>query len=62
MPKAAIVYFSGTGNTKFIAKNLKLELENNNINVDLINVEHDTIMPKQYDYIRLSLFLPRIYP
>lgn len=54
MPKAAIVYFSGTGNTKFIAKNLKLELENNNINVDLINVEHDTIMPKQYDYILIG--------
>lgn len=51
MRKAAIIYFSGTGNTKFVADNLSVELRKNNIKADLFNIESDIIIPDEYDYI-----------
>ncbi|MCQ2969868.1 MAG: EFR1 family ferrodoxin [Clostridium sp.] len=51
MVKAAIIYFSGTQNTKFVAYNMKKQLEKNNISTDLINIEKDTMLPSNYKYI-----------
>ena len=51
MIRAAIIYFSGTGNTKFIACNMKKKLEEKNIYTDLINIEEDTVLPCNYKYI-----------
>ena len=51
MIRAAIIYFSGTGNTKFVACNMKKELEDRNIYTDLINIEKDTVLPCNYKYI-----------
>ena len=43
MNKIGIIYFSGTGNTKFIAQTIKEELEKCNEDCDLINIESKTI-------------------
>ena len=51
MIRAAIIYFSGTGNTKFVACNMKKKLEEKNIYTDLINIEEDTVLPCNYKYI-----------
>lgn len=51
MIRAAIIYFSGTGNTKFVACNMKKELEKKNIYTDLIDIEKDTVLPYNYKYI-----------
>ena len=51
MIRAAIIYFSGTGNTKFVACNMKKELEDRNIYTDLIDIEKDTVLPCNYKYI-----------
>ena len=34
MKKIGVIYFSGTGNTKFVAENIKEELEKKKIEVD----------------------------
>lgn len=54
MDKIGVVYFSGTGNTKFIAKIIKRELEIYNKEVDLINIEKDNINLKEYHSIILT--------
>lgn len=51
MEKVGIIYFSGTGNTKFVAKTIKRALEKYNKEVDLINIEKDNINSKDYSYI-----------
>lgn len=51
MERIGIVYFSGTGNTKFVAKTIKKELEKYNKEVDLINIEKDNINSKDYSSI-----------
>ena len=48
MNKIGIIYFSGTGNTKFIAQTIKEELEKCNEDCDLINIESKTINLKNY--------------
>lgn len=48
MNRIGIIYFSGTGNTKFVAQNMKIELERYNKEVDLINIEKDTIDISDY--------------
>ena len=48
MNRIGIIYFSGTGNTKFVAQNMKIELEKYNKEVDLINIEKDTIDISDY--------------
>ena len=48
MNKIGIIYFSGTGNTKFIAQTIKEELELNNQYSDLINIEQNNINLNQY--------------
>lgn len=54
MNKAAIVYFSGTGNTKYVANIMKGYFNANNIECDLIDIEKKIIDPLQYDYIMLG--------
>lgn len=46
--KIGVIYFSGTGNTKFVAENIKLELESYNEKVDLINIEKDKMDMTNY--------------
>ena len=48
MNKIAVIYFSGTGNTKFIAKNIKNKLQEYGYESDLINIEKDKINPNDY--------------
>lgn len=48
MKKIGIIYFSGTGNTKFIAQIIKEELEKYSQDCDLINIEKDSINLKNY--------------
>lgn len=51
MNKIGIVYFSGTGNTEFVAQNMKLALEKQDNQVNLINVEKDSIDLSDYNCI-----------
>lgn len=51
MKKLAIIYFSGTGNTKYIAEKMKAAIMETNVEVDLINIEKDRIQSDIYDYI-----------
>lgn len=51
MKRLAIVYFSGTGNTKYIANKMKDVFIRNNIAVDFINIEKDRLNVYKYDYI-----------
>lgn len=51
MNKAAIIYFSGTGNTKYVANIIRKSLEYNNTKCDLINIEKGDITSLEYDYI-----------
>lgn len=46
--KAALVYFSGTGNTKYVMQKLKKELEKNNVECHMIDVT--SIDKKLYGY------------
>lgn len=48
MKKIGVIYFSGTGNTEFIAKKINDELENNNIEVDMINIEKVKLKTEDY--------------
>ncbi|MDP4179422.1 MAG: EFR1 family ferrodoxin, partial [Bacillota bacterium] len=51
MKKLAIIYFSGTGNTKYIAEKMKEAAVKTNTQVDLINIEKDKINTHKYDNI-----------
>lgn len=51
MENIGIVYFSGTGNTKFVAKIIKRELEKYNKEVNLINIEKGNVNLNDYDSI-----------
>ena len=46
----AVIFFSGTGNSKYIAKLFKEEFEKSNINLDIINIEKEEILKKEYDF------------
>ena len=49
--KIGIIYFSGTGNTKFVAQNIAKKLQQWGEELDLINIEKDKIIPTQYKYL-----------
>ncbi|WP_455542112.1 EFR1 family ferrodoxin [Intestinibacter sp.] len=49
--KIGIIYFSGTGNTKFVAQNIKIKLKELGEESDLINIEDDVIEPNNYKCI-----------
>lgn len=51
MSRIGIIYFSGTGNTEFVARNMKEHLESNNKVVDLINIEKDKPNLELYENI-----------
>lgn len=46
----AVVFFSGTGNTKYIAKLFKKSFEKENIKIDLIDIQKDNNINKEYDF------------
>ena len=48
MGKIGIIYFSGTGNTKFAAQTIKEELEKYYQDSDLINIEKDKVNLEKY--------------
>lgn len=55
--KAVIIYFTGTGNTKFLASLIKAQLENqNHFIVDLFSIDSSSTLIdlKPYDYIIFS--------
>ena len=45
----AIIYFSGTGNTEYVANIIKGEIEKNNIDVSLINIDNNSKLENIYD-------------
>ena len=49
--KIGIIYFSGTGNTKFVAQNIAKKLQQWGEELDLINIEKDKIIPTHYKYL-----------
>ena len=49
MNKIGIIYFSGTGNTKFVAQTIKEELEKYNKDSDLISIEQDNVNLNKYE-------------
>lgn len=51
MRKLAIIYFSGTGNTKYIAEKMKEAAVKTNTQVDLIDIEKGKINANKYDNI-----------
>lgn len=51
MKKIAVIYFSGTGNTKYIAEKMKKAACDMNFEADLINIEKDKINPGIYENI-----------
>ena len=53
--KIGIIYFSGTGNTKFVAQNIAKKLQQWGEELDLINIEKDKIIPTQYIYPKDNL-------
>lgn len=63
MNKAAIIYFSGTGNTKYVANIMKSYFNGINIICDLVDIEKKVIDLSQYDYIVIGgpVFVER-YP
>ena len=46
----AAIFFSGTGNTKHIAKLFKKSFEKENINIDLIDIQRNDSIDKEYDF------------
>ncbi|WP_455537945.1 EFR1 family ferrodoxin [Terrisporobacter sp.] len=48
MEKIAVIYFSGTGNTEFVAKNIKNKLQEYGYNCDLVNIEKNKINTNDY--------------
>ncbi len=50
--KALIIYFSGTGNTEYVGRRIKEELEHRKIEATLHSIEKDTLPEmNQYDYL-----------
>ena len=50
MLNGAIIFFSGTGNTKYIAKLFKEKFKFENINTDLIDIQKEDKLNKTYDF------------
>lgn len=50
MKNGAVVFFSGTGNSKYIAEIFKEKFEKENINLDLINIAKEESLKKEYDF------------
>lgn len=46
----AVVFFSGTGNTKYIAKLFKERFKEENVNIELIDIQKENSIKKDYDF------------
>lgn len=58
--KALILYFSGTGNTRYIAQKIQAELELNEIATEIHSIEEKFVVrPNTYDYLVLGC--PKYY-
>lgn len=55
MNMVGIIYFSGTGNTKFVAENIKKFIEESGSRAELINIEKDIIDIKKNNYDNLII-------
>lgn len=50
--KGLLYYFSGTGNTKWVADTLKKHFRNNKIDLELLNIEKvDEVKRNQFDFL-----------
>ncbi|MGL4911514.1 MAG: flavodoxin domain-containing protein [Romboutsia sp.] len=45
-----VIFFSGTGNTKHIAKLFKKSFDKENIKIDLIDIQKNGSINKEYDF------------
>ena len=60
MKRALILYFSGTGNTEYIANKISLLLKEMDFNVEIHSIEETyPIIPNQYDILILGC--PKYY-
>ncbi|MEG1312303.1 MAG: EFR1 family ferrodoxin [Romboutsia sp.] len=46
----AVVFFSGTGNTKYIAELFKKSFDKENIKLDLVDIQKNNSINKEYDF------------
>lgn len=47
--RGAVIFFSGTGNTKYIAKLFKERFKKENVDVELIDIQKNEKLEKEYD-------------
>lgn len=60
--KVSIVYFSGSGNTEYIAKKLKDKLEKINFNVLSLDINSETNLEEDADLLIIGvLFMQEMY-
>ena len=45
----AVIFFSGTGNTRYIARLFKERFKNEGVNIDLIDIQKHEKLNKEYD-------------
>jgi NAD-dependent dihydropyrimidine dehydrogenase PreA subunit/flavodoxin len=50
LKNGAAIFFSGTGNTKYIARLFKERLKKENINIDIIDIQKEESLNKEYDF------------
>lgn len=48
--QGAVIYFSGTGNTEYVAKLFKEKFELRNISIDLIDIQKYNKLDREYDF------------
>lgn len=50
MKKGVVIFFSGTGNTKYIAKLFKERFYKDNIEIDIVDIQKENKINKNYDF------------
>lgn len=62
--KGAIYYFSGTGNTAFVAREFQENYKKANVSVDLFKIENTEVVSSQgkYDFLMLGFPVYAFYP
>lgn len=50
LKNGAVIFFSGTGNTKYVAKLFKERFNKENINIEIIDIQKTENLNKEYDF------------
>ena len=50
LKNGAVIFFSGTGNTKYVAKLFKERFNKENINIEIIDIQKTEKLNKKYDF------------